>query len=102
VTGYVLAPNAQEDLVAIRDYYVAAGGYKLARRMLLEFVDAFRTIARHPAIGHKREDLVEDRPVLFWPVRDYLVVYRTNTQPVEIVTIAHGRRDVAGIVKRRS
>ena len=69
--------------------------------MLAEFVEAFRQVARTPGIGHKRGDLAESRPVLFWPMRDYLVVYRAGTDPVEIVTIARGSRDVASIIKRR-
>jgi plasmid stabilization system protein ParE len=98
---YILAPAAQEDLVAIRDYYLKAAGFRIARQMLVEFVEAFRTIARNPGIGHRREDLAESRPVLFWSVRDYLIVYRSGTNPVEIVTIAHGNRDVARIISRR-
>jgi plasmid stabilization system protein ParE len=98
---YILAPTAQEDLVAIRDYYLNEAGFRMARQMLAEFVNAFRTIARHPGIGHRREDLAESRPVLFWPMRDYLIVYRFGTHPVEIVMIAHGSRDVARVISRR-
>jgi plasmid stabilization system protein ParE len=98
---YILAPAAQEDLVAIRDYHLEEAGHRIARQMLVEFVEAFRTIARNPGIGHRREDLAESRPVLFWPMRDYLIVYRSGTNPVEIVMIVHGRRDVTRIIARR-
>ena len=101
MTRYVLAPAAQEDLVAIRDYYPEEAGYRIARQMLAEFVKAFQTIARAPGVGHKREDLAGARPVLFWPVRDYLIVYR-SAKPVEIVTIVRGSRDVAVVLKRRT
>jgi plasmid stabilization system protein ParE len=101
MSGYKLAPPAQEDLASIRDYYQREAGYRILRRMLAEFVEAFRLIARTPSIGHKREDLAEKRPILFWPVRDYLIVYRVTTDPVEIVTIARGSRDVATIIQRR-
>ena len=66
---YILAPAAQEDLVAIRDYYLEQAGDRIARHLLVEFVAAFRLIARNPGIGHKREDLAESRSVLFWPMR---------------------------------
>ena len=98
---YILAPPAREDLIAIRDYYLETANPKTARQMLVEFVTAFRTIARTPRIGHKREDLAEDRTVLFWPLREYLIVYRVKTQLVEIITVVHGRRDVAQLLKRR-
>jgi plasmid stabilization system protein ParE len=98
---YILAPPAQEDLVAIRDYYLKEAGFRIARQMLVEFVEALRAIARNPGLGHRREDLAESRPVLFWPVRDYLIVYRSGTNPLEIVMIARGSRDVARIISRR-
>ncbi len=101
MSGYRLSPTAQSDLAAIRDYYLEKAGDRIARQILVEFVDAFRLIARTPGIGHMRADLAEDRPVLFWPVRDYLIIYRTGTKAVEIVTIVRGSRDVAKIVKHR-
>ena len=100
-TRYILAPEAQEDLVTIRDYYLQEAGFRIARQMLVEFVQAFRLIARNPGIGHRREDLAESKPVLFWPMRDYLIVYRSGTKPVEIVMIIHGSRDVARIIARQ-
>jgi len=101
MSRYILAPAAQEDLVAIRDYYLKEAGYRVARQMLVEFTKAFQTIARTPGIGHRREDLAWERPVVFWPVRDYLIIYRAFTKPVEIITIARGSRDIAVILKRR-
>jgi plasmid stabilization system protein ParE len=101
MSGYILAPTAREDLVAIRDYYLNEAGSRIARQMVVEFVEAFRAIARNPGIGHKREDLAEDRPVLVFTMRDYLIVYRTAVKPVEIVMIARGSQDLAKIVKRR-
>jgi len=38
MTGYILTPTAQEDLVAIRDYYLEEAGPGIARQMLVEFV----------------------------------------------------------------
>jgi len=101
MSRYILAPAAQEDLVAIRDYYLKEAGYRIARQMLVEFTKAFQTIARTPGIGHRREDLAGDRPVLFWSMRDYLIIYRAAAKRVEIVTIVRGSRDVAVILRRR-
>jgi plasmid stabilization system protein ParE len=101
MSGYILAPTAQEDLLAIRDYYLREAGYRIARHMVVEFIEAFRAIARNPNIGHKRDDLAENRSVLFWGIRDYLIIYRAGTKPVEIVSIARGSRDVARIIEQR-
>jgi toxin ParE1/3/4 len=101
MSRYILARAAQEDLVAIRDYYLSEAGHRVARQMLVEFTTAFQAIARTPGIGHLRQDLAGELPVLFWPMRDYLIVYRAATKPLEIVTIVRGSRDVAVILRRR-
>ncbi|MEZ5353764.1 MAG: type II toxin-antitoxin system RelE/ParE family toxin [Bryobacteraceae bacterium] len=97
---YVLAPGAQRDLTVIRDYFEEAGGYRVARRIVTQMVAAFRFLARTPGAGHKRTDLAGGRPVLFWPMREYLVVYRRGPR-IENVAVLHGNRDVARIIEQR-
>ena len=70
--------------------------------MLVESVEAFRFLALTPGAGHKREDLAEDRQILFWPMRDYLILYKPDTSPLQIITIARGSQDVAKIIGRRT
>ncbi len=77
-------------------------GYRVARQMLVEFVETFRFLARTPGAGHKREDLAEARPILFWPMRDYLILYKPGTNPLEIITIARGSQDLPRILSRRN
>jgi hypothetical protein len=36
----ILMPAAKEDLVDIRDYYLEEAGYRVARRMVVEFIAA--------------------------------------------------------------
>ena len=67
---------------------------RIAQQMQEEFTGAFRLIASTPGIGHKREDLAGERQILFWPVRDYLVIYQRDSDLVEVITVMHGRRDV--------
>lgn len=101
MTGYILGRLAQEDLIDIRDYYLREAGYRVARQMLVEFVEAFRAIARNPGTGHRREDLAGERTVLFWPMRDYLIIYKAGTAPVEVVTIVRGSRDIPALLRHR-
>lgn len=63
--------------------------------------EAFRFLARTPGAGHKRENLAEGRPVLCWPMRDFLILYKPGTKPLQIVTIVRGSRDIPRIVGRR-
>ena len=87
MSRYILMPAAQEDLAGIRDYYLEQAGYRVARKMIVEFVEVLRFLARTPGAGHVREDLAEDRPILFWPMRDYLILYKPETNPLEILSI---------------
>jgi plasmid stabilization system protein ParE len=98
---YVLMPGAKEDLANIRDYYLEEKGYRIARQMIVEFVEAFRFLVRTPGAGHVRQDLAEDRPILFWPVRDFLILYKPSTQPLEILSVVRGSRNVPALIQRR-
>lgn len=48
----------------------------------------------------RREDLTE-YPVLFWPVGVYLIIYRAERRPVEIVAVTQGSRDIPSFLRRR-
>jgi antitoxin ParD1/3/4/toxin ParE1/3/4 len=52
-----------------------------------------RKLAERPGMGHLREDLA-DEPVRFWPVYSYLVIYRADARPLQIVRVLHASRDV--------
>ena len=101
MSGYILTPTAQEDLANIKDYYLEEAGHRIARQMLVELVEAFRFVARTPGAGHKREDLAEARPILFWPMRDYLILYKPGSDPLQIVTIVRGSQDIPKLIGRR-
>lgn len=58
-----------------------------------------RRLAEMPGLGHMREDLVAiDQALRFWPVYSYLIVYRAETDPLEVVRVLHGARDVRRIL----
>ena len=38
------------------------------------------------------------RPVKFWPVYSYLIVYDPETKPVQVIRVLHGMRDVEEIL----
>jgi plasmid stabilization system protein ParE len=57
-------------------------------------------LAGTPAAGHRRKDLTDEN-VRFFPVYSYLIVYRPEMKPLQIVSILHGRRDVEQILKGR-
>lgn len=101
MSRYVLTAEAQEDLRIIRDHVLNEGGFRAARYVVSSFVAAFRALARTPGQGHWREDLTERKELRFWAVFSYLVVYRTDKTPLNIVAVLHGNRDVKRLLLAR-
>jgi len=56
-----------------------------------------KLLGKQPGVGHVREDL-PGRPVKFWPVYSYLIVYDPETEPIQILRVLHGMRDVEEIL----
>jgi antitoxin ParD1/3/4/toxin ParE1/3/4 len=99
VNRYVLSEDADRDLDGIWDY-IAEDNLDAADKWIGKLFDAFDAIGDTPGIGHKREDLTA-YPVLFWPIGDYLVIYRVSLRPVEIVAVTQGARDIPRFLDRR-
>jgi plasmid stabilization system protein ParE len=99
VNGYVLSVDADLDLDDIWEY-IAADSIDAADRWIEKLFDAFEALGRAPGMGHRREDLTS-YPVLFWPVGAYLIIYRAERRPVEIVAVAQGSRDIPEFLRRR-
>jgi plasmid stabilization system protein ParE len=53
-----------------------------------------------PGMGHFREDLLDKRH-RFWSVYSYIIVYRWETKPLQILAIVHGARDLEAFLARR-
>ena len=100
MSRYIVAPAAEEDLLVIWHYYAEElTDPDLADRMIAEIIQGIHTVARTPGIGHLRTDLSDD-PLRFWGVRKYLIIYRAEKSPIEIVRVLHGARDVQAILDR--
>jgi plasmid stabilization system protein ParE len=97
---YVLAPQAAADLVEIWRYIREQSSSTVANRVESVILDRLAFLARTPGIGHSREDLTKAN-VKFLSVYSYLIVYRPDTNPLQIAAILHGRRDVREILKTR-
>jgi plasmid stabilization system protein ParE len=95
--AYRLTDRAEADVEAIADF-IAADSIDAAVNVVLALEDAFVPLASRPSIGHARADLT-DRPLKFWSVYSYLVVYDSASGPYTIVAVLHGARDVAHIMK---
>lgn len=97
---YVLAPEAALDLVQIWRYIKKNAGLEMADRVESVIREKIVYLAGRPGGGHWRKDLT-DEPVKFFPIYSYLIVYRLETNPLQVVAILHGRRDVEELLKDR-
>lgn len=92
MTRFALTPAAKADLVELYDL-TEQDDPRAASRVLARLRTAMRRLARTPGLGHLREDLA-DEALRFWPVYSYLIVYRPETRPLQIIRVVHGARDV--------
>lgn len=100
---FQLTLQAAEDLDAIWSF-IAEDTRDAADRVEMEIVATCRRLAKHPLMGSKRQDITP-LPVRFWTVTrfpSYVIVYRPETSPLQVVAVLHGRRDLQRILKERS
>ncbi|HEX4961151.1 MAG TPA: type II toxin-antitoxin system RelE/ParE family toxin [Thermoanaerobaculia bacterium] len=100
MSRFVLTPAAREDLVEIYDY-ISKDSPNAARRVLAELRSAMSKLARMPELGHFRRDLASE-PFRFWSVYSYLVIYRSEARPIQVLRVLHGARDVRAILEEGS
>ena len=94
---FVLSRRALKDLELISQY-ISNDSIDAAAAVLDDLEQAFRQFAEFPRMGHSRTDLT-NRNVRFWPVHSYLVIYQP-ANPLRIVRVLHGKRDVRKILKK--
>lgn len=100
MSRFVLTPAARADLTEISDY-ISRDSPDAARRVRQELRSAMKKLAEMPQMGHYRPDLA-DEPLRFWPVYSYLIIYRAEVQPLQVVRVLHGARDVRRLLEEIS
>ena len=96
MSEFVLTPSAEGDLLKILEN-LEGDNPNAILRVVDALDEAMQLLADNPGIGHLRTDLT-DADVRFWSVFKYLVIYRPETQPLQIVRVLQGRRDVKRIL----
>lgn len=100
MASFRLTPSAIDDIDAIWNYIVrdnldAADAVEDAIR------NACKVLARSPLHGHVRPALTS-LPVRFWTVPrypNYVIVYRPDSNPVQILRVLHGRRNLKKLLR---
>jgi antitoxin ParD1/3/4/toxin ParE1/3/4 len=95
---FALTEIAKEDLAEIV-VYIRRNNREAAKRVRGELRAAMRMLADSPGMGHARDDLTPE-PVRFWSIYSYLIVYKPDSKPLEILRVLHGARDVGSVLRR--
>jgi antitoxin ParD1/3/4 len=99
--SFELTPRALGDLDAIWSY-IAEDSTDAANRVESAIFSACESLSRRPMLGSKRVEITS-LPVRFWPVTrfpNFIVVYRPDTKPLQVVAVLHGKRNMRVLLEK--
>ncbi len=102
MSGFALHPEAYDDIDQIRAY-IAEDNPDAADRMVNEVFDRIRLLMQFPNQGFRRPNFTP-LPLRFVPLREYLIVYAPERNPLWVVAVIHGRRSprvIASLIRGR-
>ena len=91
--SFLLTPEAKNDLREIL-LDIAEDSPETAERLRSEFYEGLVRLGRSAGIGHYHEELLDKR-FRFWNFYSYVVCYVWESNPIQIIAIVHGARDLA-------
>ncbi len=95
--NYRLSNEALNDIDDLWSF-IAADNLDAADRLVRGIYDACALLGDNPSLGHSRRDLTT-LPVRFYAVmKNYLIIYASDTSPVMVARVLHGARDVAALL----
>jgi antitoxin ParD1/3/4/toxin ParE1/3/4 len=97
---FQLTEDAILDIDAIWLYLLEREGLEKADRVVTEIFKRLYRLAEMSGMGHRRPDLTS-RPVLFYRIFSYLIIYQPGSTPLQILGVLHGKRNVARILRQR-
>lgn len=92
MSAFLLTPEARADLFSIWEY-IAEENLDAADSVIATIEKTFHALADTPGVGHYRDDLL-DRRYRFHNVYSYVIAYRYETVPIQIIAIVHGARNL--------
>lgn len=85
-------------------WFIAEDNPDAADNVEQEILATCRRLAKYPRMGIKRQDITA-LPVRFWTIPkfpSYVIVYRPETVPLQVVAILHAKRDLKEVLEKRS
>jgi plasmid stabilization system protein ParE len=99
MSRYQFTPQAVDDLFEIWSY-IARDSVGAANRVEVAVHNACAFLADGPLRGRTREEITP-LPLRFWTVQafpNYIIVYDPQSDPLQIIRILHGSRDLLAIL----
>jgi toxin ParE1/3/4 len=90
----IISPKAENDAEDIGDY-IAKDNPVAALNMVRRLRELSVKLSENPMLGVKRDDIAKD--LRYFPVGNYLILYRVLKDGIEVVRYAHGMRDLRRI-----
>jgi toxin ParE1/3/4 len=97
---FSLTRAARTDLITIWNYLAETASFDVADKVAADLQAGIQKIAETPKIGHTRADLTA-RPILFFLVHRYLILYSDEEKPLRVLRIFHASRDIATLLDGR-
>jgi len=91
--SFILTPSAARDVEGIIDFVLESSGADRALYLHKRLYEGFAKIGAMPNVGHMRDDL-GDESLRVYTVFKFLVIFRPDTKPVQILRVIHGARDL--------
>ncbi|MDX2072888.1 MAG: type II toxin-antitoxin system RelE/ParE family toxin [Alphaproteobacteria bacterium] len=89
---YIISEQAQQDMEDIW-WYIAQDNPVAADKTSDAIYEAYSLLAEHPYMGHVRKDITRSS-LRFWAVYDYLIIYDPRSEPLRVVHVLSGSRDL--------
>jgi plasmid stabilization system protein ParE len=91
--NFDLTTAAKTDLRGIWTHIESEESEAVASKVVARIIRECRKLGDIPGLGHYREELL-NKSCRFWRVWSYLIVYRWEVSPIEIIAVVHGARDL--------
>jgi len=103
MAGDVLTPLAKADIFEIWSF-IAAHSEGAADSVEQAIYDACAFVAKAPMRGHSRSNTTS-RLLRFWTLTrypHYTIVYRPDTEPLQVIAVLHGKRNIQRALRTRT
>lgn len=96
-SNYILIPQAKLDMNKIVRY-ISRDNTVAARKLRESIIDACEIIGKNPYIGQERGDLTNKNVRFFVAHHNYMIIYKADTSPVQILRIYNSAQHVDSIL----